>query len=440
MRIILWLACSAVFFEAFDVSIVNLALPVIAKDMHISIAHAQWVQTLYLLGFAGFLLLGGRLCDYAGSKRIYLLGMLLFAGSSALAFFSYDLLPLLAARTAQGIGAALAIPGGISLLSRHFAEGQPRQTAMGIFGAFAAVGFAGGLALGGMIATFYNWHWIFGINIPVILPVLAISYYFIPGGKMDRGQPLSMLAACWLTATLLLGCYSIHELPALGWTGVPLLGLALISGLVLLRWDRRQAHPFFGTGSFTSVDSMRAIGASLILGASFLSFVFLCTLGLFEVMHWDTRSIGLLLFPYSIGSALISKFLLPWLFARMRVSQVALLALTCLVLGLLLLLAGIEARQLIWFLIALFLVNSFCISIAYPSLTILALTDVPSARQGIAAGLQSATYSIGSSVGLSLVGLCLQTSGMDVTAAQISLTCLVIALLCAAAPVLLAKL
>ena len=157
-------------------------------------------------------------------------------------------------------------------------------------------------------------------------------------------------------------------------------------------------------------------------------------------MHWDTRSIGLLLFPYSIGSALISKFLLPWLFARMRVSDVALLALTCLVLGLLLLLAGIEARQLIWFLVALFLVNSFCISIAYPSLTILALTDVPSARQGIAAGLQSATYSIGSSVGLSLVGLCLQTSGTTVTAAQISLTCLVVALLCAAAPVLLAKL
>jgi len=440
MRIILWLACSAVFFEAFDVSIVNLALPVIAEDMHISIAHAQWVQTLYLLSFAGFLLLGGRLCDYAGSKRIYLLGMLIFAASSALAFFSYDLLPLLAARAAQGIGAALAIPGGISLLGRHFEEGRPRQTAMGIFGAFAAIGFAGGLALGGMIATFYNWHWIFGINVPVIVPVLAISYYFIPGERMDTHQPLSALAACWLTATLLLGCYSIHELPALGWTGIPLLGLALVSGLALLRWDRGQTYPFFGTGPFTSVASVRAIGASLILGACFLSFVFLCTLGLFEVMHWDTRSIGLLLFPYSIGSALISKFLLPWLFARMRVSQVALLALTCLVLGLLLLLAGIEARQLIWFLLALFLVNSFCISIAYPSLTILALSDVPSARQGIAAGLQSATYSIGSSVGLSLVGLCLQTSGMAVTAEQISLTCLVVALLCAAAPVLLAKL
>ncbi|HVU57959.1 MAG TPA: MFS transporter [Puia sp.] len=439
-RAILWLACSAVFFEAFDVSIINLALPLIADDMHISIAHAQWVQTLYLLSFGGFLLLGGRLCDYAGSKRIYLLGMLIFAGASALAFFSYDLAPLLAARTAQGIGAALAIPGAISLLGRHFEEGRPRQTAMGIFGAFAAVGFAGGLALGGMIATFYNWHWVFGINIPVILPVLFISYFLIPHQKMDTKTPLSPLTACWLTATLLLGCYSIHELPALGWKGIPLLTLSIVSGLVLLRWDRRQTHPFFGTRSFSSTAGVRAIGASLILGASFLSFVFLSTLGLFEVMRWDTRSIGLLLFPYSIGSALISKFILPWLFARMRVSQVALLALTCMVVGLLLLLAGIEGRQLIWFLVALFLVNSFCISIAYPSLTILALTDVPSARQGIAAGLQSATYSIGSSVGLSLVGLCLQTSGIEISPAQISLTCMVIALLCAAGPLLLARL
>src|SRR5689334_17687895 len=89
-RIILWLACSAVFFEAFDVSIVNLALPVIAEDLHISIARAQWVQTIYLLSFGGFLLLGGRLSDYAGSKRIFLLGMLTFACASALAFFSHD--------------------------------------------------------------------------------------------------------------------------------------------------------------------------------------------------------------------------------------------------------------------------------------------------------------------------------------------------------------
>src|SRR3981081_3611746 len=123
-RILLWLACSAIFFEAFDVSIVNLALPLIAKDLHISLAKAQWMQTVYLLSFGGFLLLGGHLCDHAGSKRIFLAGMLIFGGASALAFFSHHFLLLLPARALQGIGAALAMPAGISLLSRHFPAGE----------------------------------------------------------------------------------------------------------------------------------------------------------------------------------------------------------------------------------------------------------------------------------------------------------------------------
>lgn len=438
-RIILWLACSAVFFEAFDVSIVNLALPVIAEDLRITIATAQWVQTLYLLSFGGFLLLGGRLSDYAGSKCIFLIGMLTFGCASALALFSHHIIPLLIARTIQGMGAALAIPGGISLLGRHFGEGRPRQTAMGIFGAFAAVGFAGGLALGGMIASFYEWHWIFGVNVPVILPVLIAGYYLIPEEKKHEAASLGPLTACWLTATLLLGCYSIHELNALGWRAPILLSVTCISGASLLRYDRKQTHPFFPADTFSTITGYRALGASLILGISFLSFIFLCTLSLFEVMHWGVRSIGLLMFPYSIASALVSKFILPWLFSRMKVSDVALLAMVCLIAGLLLLIAGIEARQMAWFLVALFLVNSVSISIAYPSLTILALTDVPAARQGIAAGLQSATYSMGSSMGLSLVGFCLQSSTLRMTATQISLTCMVIVAACCIAPVLLAR-
>ncbi len=438
-RVILWLACSAVFFEAFDVSIVNLALPVISGDLHISIATAQWVQTLYLLSFGGFLLLGGRLADYAGSKRIYLLGMLLFGSASALALISHHIAFLLPARTAQGIGAAFAIPGAISLLSRHFTEGRPRQTAMGIFGAFAAIGFASGLALGGMIASFYDWRWIFGINVPIILPVVIAAWYLIPGEKLNHAAFPDPLTACWMTATLLVCCYSIHEMNTLRWLALPVFLAACLSGVLLLRYDRRQRNPFFPRPVFPPGMGGRAVGASLILGACFLSFIFLSTLALFEVMHWNVRSIGLLMFPYSIGSALVSKFILPRLFARLDVSEVALLAMVCLVAGLLLLVAGIESRQLIWFLIALLLVNSVCISIAYPALTVLSLNNVPSERQGVAAGMQSATYSMGSSVGLSLVGFCLSLDGTATTGAQISFTSLVVMAICAAAPILLAR-
>jgi MFS family permease len=256
---------------------------------------------------------------------------------------------------------------------------------------------------------------------------------------MNAAASLGPLTACWLTATLLLCCYSIHELNTLGWRALPLLAIVCISGAALLRHDRKQPHPFFAVRIFTSPAGYRALGASLILGASFLSFIFLCTLSLFDVMHWGVQAIGLLMFPYSIASALVSKFILPRLFARMKVTDVALLAMVCLIIGLLLLVTGIESHQLIWFLVALFLVNSFSISIGYPSLTILSLTDVPSARQGIAAGLQSATYSMGSSVGLSLVGLCLQSSALQTASTQISLTCMVIMGICCIAPALLTQ-
>ena len=408
-RLILWLACSAIFFEAFDVSIVNLALPVIATDLRISLATTQWIQTVYLLSFGGFLLLGGRLCDYTGSRRIFMTGMFLFGAASAIALVSQHISLLLLARAGQGIGAALAMPGGISLLARHFREGPERQTAIGIFGAFAAVGFAGGLALGGLIASFFNWHWIFGVNVPVITGVLIAGYFFIPEEKIKNKAPLNLLTAVWLTATLLLCCYTIHELTRLGWTLLPCLTTAFLSGIELIRYDKRQQQPFFPLNLFSTPSAYKALGASFLLGACFLSFIFLCTLSLFEVMHLDIRSTGLLLFPYSIGSALVSKLLLPRLFRHIRVVQAGRLAMLCLLGGILLLMVGIYTHHLAWFLAALLLVNSLCIAIGYPAFTILSLSGVPPAHQGMAAGLQSATYTVGTAMGLSVIGLCLQS-------------------------------
>src|SRR5450631_1946515 len=256
-RIILWLACSAIFFEAFDVSIVNLALPVIAKDLQFPLASAQWVQTIYLLSFGGFLLLGGRLCDHFGSKRVFMAGMFLFEAASALAMFSNHFLLLLPARAGQGIGAALAMPGGISLLTKYFAEGGGRQRAIGIFGSFAAMGFAGGLALGGIITSYLSWHWIFGLNVPIITLVLIAGYFFIPDDKILHRGPLNGLTAFWLTATLLLFCYGVHELTRLGWWVIPCLAAAGVSAVGLRRYDASQDHSFFGAGIFPSPAAAR---------------------------------------------------------------------------------------------------------------------------------------------------------------------------------------
>ena len=433
-RILLWLACSTIFFEAFDVSVVNLSLPLIATDLGIPLAAAQWVQTLYLLSFGGFLLLGGRLCDYAGSRIIFLVGMSLFGAASGLCFAAHHLWSLVPGRVGQGIGAALAMPAGISLLSRYFTAGGQQQTAFGIFGAFAAVGFAGGLALGGMIATLFNWHWIFGINVPVIAGVLAAGYRFIPrpAGK-EAVAPNGWMAA-WLTATLLLFSYAIHEAVGLGWWTPPVLALALVSGIALYRVDRQKTRPFFGSGVYPHREAWRGLSAFTLLGAAFLPFVFTCTLSLYTVLQRDILATGLLLFPYSIGSALVSKYVLPVLFRRMKVVKVGLLCIGLLLAGDLLLMAGITSRQESWWLVALLLVNSISIAIGYPAFTVLSLTGVPPERQGIAAGIQSTLYTVGSGLGLSLTGLCLSAGAAP---GALLASCGIIGGLCLAALIVL---
>jgi MFS family permease len=407
-HVLLWLACSAIFFEAFDVSVVNLALPLLAADLRLPLAAVQWVQTIYLMSFGGFLLLGGRLCDHAGSRQVFLTGMLLFGGASAVGACSHHLGWLLPARAGQGIGAALAMPAGISLLSVHFTEPRQQQSAFGIFGAFAAIGFAGGLALGGVIASCLDWHWIFGMNVPVIAAVVVAGHRWIPSNKPAKGGTLQTPMAIWLTATLLMLSYGVHESANGGWKAAICLPAALLSGIALRRTDRRQVRPFFGRGIYTGPDHYRTLGAFALLGTAFLPFVFISAFSLQALQGWDTLTTGLLLFPYSIGSALVSRLLLPRLYQAIGVWRTGILSIACLLAGDLLLAAGIWHHLLVCWLIALLLVNSLSIAIGYPAFTVLSLEGVPADKQGIAAGLQSSLYTMGSGLGLSLTGLCMQ--------------------------------
>lgn len=428
-KVILYLACAAIF-EAFDVSVVNLSLPIISDSMGGTLTQMQWVQTIYLLSFGGFLILGGRLCDFAGSRNIYLVGMLLFGAASALAASTIHLIPLLLARGGQGIGAALAMPAGMSLLAKYFPEDAGRQRAFGIFGAFAAIGFASGLALGGVIASLFDWHWIFGINVPVIALVLLVGYRCIPKEEAQRSVPLNLPVACWLTATLLVLCYGIHESPHIGWWAAVTTVVSIISLLILLSYDRKQEHPFFAADIYTERTAIRAVGSSFILGATFLSYVFICTLGLFELKHFGVREAGLLLFPYSIGSALVSKFLLPVLLRKWQAIRTGFFAMASLLAGIILLMAGIWTGNILFYLFSLLLVNSICIAIAYPTFTILSLSGVPEHRQGIAAGLQSTIYSIGTGIGISFIGLFMQLFAGQGTGAALISAAILLAVLC----------
>lgn len=404
---ILFLACTAIFFEAFDVSILNLSLTAIASDLNLHIATGQWLQTVYLVSFGGFLLLGGRLSDQLGAKRVFLGGMSLFAIASLTAALTNDLELLLVSRAAQGTGAALAMPAAIALLSLHFPDAQERNRALGIFGSFAAFGFGLGLAIGGILIRYLNWHWIFGINIPVFALILFIAYRHLPTDRIEKRLPMNVLTACWLCISLLILCYTIHELPVLGWYGVGGILLGGLSFIGMLQYDKRSTNPFFKPGAVTR-KTIKAQIASVLLGACFLSFLFLVTRTLLIDLRLDTRDAGFLLFPFSIISAFVSSYVLPRLFNKLGVSRSAALSLLFMALAFGFLFLAVYFHAMLFVLAALFCMNSFAIAIGYPALTILAVQGVAPAHQGSAAGLQSCLYSIGSSVGVSVTALFMQ--------------------------------
>jgi MFS family permease len=407
--LILLLGCATIFFEAFDVSVVNLSLVTISRSLEITITEAQWLQTVYLVSFGGFLLLGGRLCDNLGAKRVYLFGMFVFGACSLAAAISVNMPVILLARGGQGFGAAMAMPAAITVLTTTFDEAAERNRAMGIFGSFAAFGFGLGLACGGMITRYCNWHWIFGINVPVFVLILVAAYRWLPRSFVPEKQRMNILSSAWLCLSLLLACFSIHELPRLGWYGAAGICTAGLSVYAMLHFDLRSPNPFFKKSLVTRENS-KALAASLLLGACFLSYVFLATNVLMRNFHLDSGDAGFILFPFSMVSALVSSYFLPKLFAKIGVRGTAILAMitVCIAAGLLAWAVHVNCLPLVLF--SLLCMNSFAIAIGYPSLAILALNGVSPENRGSTAGLQSCLYTIGSSIGLSITCLCLQLS------------------------------
>src|SRR3954452_25399846 len=166
-----WLAlaaiCAAQFMVVLDIAIVNVALPSIQTDLHFSQESLQWVLTAYSIMFGGFLMLGGRVADLGGRRRVFMAGVLLFSASSLLCGLAWNEASLIAFRAAQGLGAAILSPAALSILTTTFAEGRERNLALGVWGAVAGTGAAAGTLLGGVITSSFGWSWIFFVNVPV---------------------------------------------------------------------------------------------------------------------------------------------------------------------------------------------------------------------------------------------------------------------------------
>src|ERR671927_1865933 len=209
---------AAFFMTILDVAIVNVAIPSIQKDLHIAESTVQWVITAYAITFGGFLLLGGRIADLLGRRRIFIVGLVLFTLASLVCGLANNIGVLIGARAIQGIGAAIISPAALSIVTTTFSEGADRNKALGIWGALGGSGAAVGVLLGGILTKYLGWEWIFFVNVPVGVTVLALTRPIVPESRADLGhRRFDAAGAVTVTGGLALLVYAISKAPDVGW-------------------------------------------------------------------------------------------------------------------------------------------------------------------------------------------------------------------------------
>ena len=290
------LVVAAQFMVVLDVAIVNVALPSIKTDLHFSESSLQWVVTAYAILFGGALLLGGRMSDLLGRRRLFMAGLALFTVSSALDGLAWSSGSLIAFRALQGLGAALLSPAALSILTTTFQEGRERNLALGIWGAASGSGGAAGVLLGGVLTSAFGWSWIFFVNLPVGVLLIVLSPVLVRETRAALGhRKFDAAGAISITSGLMLLVYAMTRATQHGWgttTTISLLAAsaALIAAFVTIEF--RSQAPLLPMRIFRLRTLAASNGTSLIVAAALFSQFFLLTLHMQQVLHYSALKTG----------------------------------------------------------------------------------------------------------------------------------------------------
>src|SRR3954447_14744224 len=232
---ILAVVATAFFMTILDVSIVNVALPSIAKDLNFSQENLQWVITAYAIAFGGFLLLGGRAADLLGRRRVFIVGVVVFTIASLVCGLAQSEGMLIASRAVQGFGGAIISPAALSIVMTSFEEGPERNKALGVWGALGGSGAAVGVLAGGILTKYLGWEWIFFVNVPVGALVLLVAPRIVPESRREGGERrYDALGAVLVSGGLALMVYAISEAPKVGWGAARTILLLIVAGALLV--------------------------------------------------------------------------------------------------------------------------------------------------------------------------------------------------------------
>ncbi|MEU3431141.1 MFS transporter [Streptomyces gardneri] len=400
---VLFVLCGAIFLEGIDVAMLNVALPAIREDLEMSTGMLQWVMSAYVLGYGGFMLLGGRAADLFGRRRMFVFWLVVFLLFSGLGGFATEGWMLIVARFVTGVAAAFMTPAGLSIITTSFEEGPQRNKALLVYSGTAAGGFSIGLVVGGLLAA-VDWRWVFFAPVVLTFLILVAAVVLIPKSpRPDRqGQSVDLAGALSVTGAILLLVFGVERAAhaSAAWTAATI-GAGLVLFLVFVAIERRSASPLVRLGIFRSGSLVRANLAGMLFAAGFFGFQFIAVLYLQELRGWSTLQTSFALIVIGVD-AILSPTLTPRLVARFGNARVIFGGLLLAALSYALFLP-IGADWTYWAMFPSLIILGLAFSLAYGPLTILATDGVAEEEQGVAGGLLYTSFQFGAALGLSSV-------------------------------------
>jgi EmrB/QacA subfamily drug resistance transporter len=406
-----WLAllvlCLGDLMIVLDVTIVGVALPSIREDLGFSETSLAWVVNAYLLTFGGFLLLGGRLGDLFGHRRLFVIGLVLFTAASAACGFASSQEMLIVARAVQGVGGAIVSAVALSLMMTLFTEPADRAKAMGIFGFVASGGGSIGVLLGGILTDALDWHWIFLVNVPVGIVVFALTLSLVPGHRgLATDRRIDIAGAFTVTASLMLAVYAIVNGNQEGWTSAQTLGLLGAAAVLLalfLAIESRVANPLMPLRLFKLRNVSVANVVGILWAAAMFAWFFLSALYLQLVLGYSPLEVGLAFLPGNVIMGVLSVGLSAKLVMRFGIRLPLGVGLSLAAVGLLLFArAPVDGSFVVDVLPSMILLGLGA-GIAFNPVLLAAMGDVEQSEAGLASGVVNTSFMMGGALGLAVL-------------------------------------